>query len=334
MNEGSNRINAIIQSGIQKQLLSIILCALCFGCPLPQLKAAWLPPATLSFFPNTPSSIQGFVDNSGNAIIDWLDSGNNIIISSYYLYSTNTWSLPQTVTSETGLNSLPSITINAQGRAAALWVQQGSPDQLFISLYENGNWLPGTLVPAPVLIAGQSYETLSPNAIALDLFGNVIITYAIDDTNTNVTTIHTGILSANSWSFFTFSQSLPVGSISISPQIELDANGNGIINWATSGAAANVYGSNYVKSSQTFTNPPLTLFAGGSGSITNLQAVMTTGGIGLVGWNITPNGIYTSIYNGGWSPTAALIPNSSGLNVGSPSLAINNLTQAVLTFSN
>lgn len=285
----------------------------------------WSSPIALPINPET-SNIAGGIDPlSGNLEFIWLDTNSNQYLSSTYLYPDSNWSTPQVVVSATNITINPQAAINAAGTAIALWVTNNNT--LLAAIDTPAGWVSLGTVATATGIASFDQQP----AIAIDQQGNIVATFSQDNGDSTATVFVARYLSGG-WLVTPLGSDFGPISNNGTPTIALDLAGNGIIAWATNdGTNVGVYAANYLKSSLTV--PVTQLFFAPTGQV-NLAMAISPSGLGLVDWEIKPQGIYASIFNGSWSnPT--LIPNSLGdisSNNGPPS-SITNSGLASLVFN-
>jgi len=229
---------------------------------------------------------------NGDAIAVWVQGSEPIdLYSATYSASTNTWQNPELRETDDMSALLPSVSIDANGNAIAVWAQGGSI-------------LADRYVAATQTWQGiQMLETSSTEAaqprISMDDSGNAIAVW-----------LQNNDMVANRYDVASASWEGPVAldnsvSVASDPAISLDADGNAIAVWAQSG---DIFSNRYVIAGNAGWMEAQRIEPLGGGTAFTPQISTDSNGDAIVVWNeysgnIT-DGVYTNRYTAGTSSWA------------------------------
>lgn len=151
------------------------------------------------------------MDNNGNAIIIWYQTGNAALIMTEY--RNGAWSIPKILGELVNVSNGHSIAMNDLGNAIIVW---GTNDKLYMSEFINKVWTPATLVLTAVPANGPK--------IAIDNNGNGVLIW-FEAYNYN---IYSSELVQGEWNT---PKEIGVFSTSRAPELAMDDNGNAIVVW-------------------------------------------------------------------------------------------------------
>jgi mRNA-degrading endonuclease HigB of HigAB toxin-antitoxin module len=331
-------------------LLSFLcVCSLClFSCQNGQTGPvqAWTHPSSLSDNISPDGQDAEFpqvaMDNSGNAIIVWmqLDGSNWQIFKSEY--RNGTWTHPADLTDKINPDvqhaDIPQVAMDNNGNAIIVWEQyNGSVYQIFKSEYRNGTWTHPEDV-ADNISPDEEYA-YNPQ-VAMDDNGNAIIVWMQSDGSNdqifkseykNSTWTHPENLSDNI---------SPDGQAAYDPQVAMDNNGNAIIVWKQSdGSNRQIFKSEYRNSTWTHPENLSDNISSDGGRAEHPQVAMDNDGNAIIVWFQEVEAVYqvfmSQYLNNTWTHPSDLNDNISpdGQEAQSYQVAMDDNGNAIIVWS-
>jgi hypothetical protein len=228
------------------------------------------------------------MEANGNAWAVWSQNhGTDSIWASRYTAGVG-WGTAFTLESGSGAAYVPQIAIDASGNALAVWRQSdGTRPNIWASRYTGTAW------DAATLIETDDAGTATAPQIAVDASGAALAVWRQSDgTRNNIWANR--YLPGSGWGTATLIETDNTGN-AFSPQVAMDANGNGLAVWHQRDATRdNIWSNRYVAGVGW---GAATLVETDNGSASSAQIVIDSGGEATAIWNQHDGSVY-SIHSG------------------------------------
>ncbi|HHO76731.1 MAG TPA: hypothetical protein ENN05_09930 [Deltaproteobacteria bacterium] len=174
--------------------------------------------------------VQVAMDNNGNALIVWSQSGGSHHQIFKSEYRSGTWTHPQDVTEHISpdgpdATDSPQVAMDNNGNALIVWHQSdGSTNLIFKSEYRSGVWTHPQALTEYISLDGKYAE--SPQ-LAMDDSGNALIVW--EQHNGSNWQIFKSEYRSGAW---TDPSAVSEGGSVIDPQVAMDDSGNALIVWS------------------------------------------------------------------------------------------------------
>jgi hypothetical protein len=192
----------------------------------------WAPPVTISEVGQDAFAPRITVDNTGLATAVWTRSdGSNNVVQGSTSQNGGTWSSPVTISTAGQNTDTPDLTVDATGRAAAVWIRSdGSNNVVQGSTSQNG----GTWAP-PATLSDTGLDANSPH-ITVDINGYATAVWAGFDGSNPVVQAST---SRNGGPWSPVATLSDVGHDADSPRLTVDNKGLATAVWSRSDDSEN-----------------------------------------------------------------------------------------------
>lgn len=162
-----------------KKILISILFLLSYSTAL--YSQSWSPPANVSdpAFPVNPTGLPVFgVDANGNAFAVWssTESGMNVIRSSRFNASIDTWSSPELIGSANSADV--HVATTTDGKALAVWTNDTPTSTVYANIFDGTSWT-GEFI----LDTNPTYQIQFYPRVAVDTAGNAYVVWQVQGGN-------------------------------------------------------------------------------------------------------------------------------------------------------
>jgi hypothetical protein len=237
------------------------------------------------------------MDNSGNAVVVWsqLDSSSHMSLYARY-FSSGTWGAVTLLKTEAGDASSPSVAMDDNGNAMAVWKQtentmNGYHDHVYAKRFSSGAW-------EATISIGYDVGVFGPQ-VAMDDNGNAMAVWS----DFYGSAAGGQYISANRYSAGAWGKDAHISTewLSVSPQIVMDNQGNAMvvfegIDYNTQ--VAHIYADRFTTGAW----GTETLLQTGMGNAANPEIAMAGNGHAVAVWQAgdgSRSSIYASIYDAG-----------------------------------
>lgn len=192
-------------------------------------------------------------DPAGNAIAVWMQNGSPLIASlwgSRYDRASDRWDAPRLLeTDDSGTTSTPSLAVDAEGNAMALWPQSdGMRFNIWAARYDaaSDTWAP------PRRVELDNAGNANAEDVAMDGEGNAIAVWSQSDGTINDVWTNRYTRASNLWGTPMRLDIEDAGG-AVSPTVGTDAAGNAIAIWPqTEGNRSDMWASHYDRQTDTW----------------------------------------------------------------------------------
>ncbi len=272
------------------------------------------------------------IDGSGNALAVWQQADPNTGVSSVwanrYNADTNTWSAPSAL----GAGMQPQIVADHSGNALAVWnLYSGGIGSVWANRYTAGTgW--GTAAR----IESGATNSAGPPQIAIDAGGNAIAVWnRFDGGSRNNVWANRYTVATDTWGTAALIESGDAGTAE-SPQIAVDASGNGVAVWSYfDGARFNIMATHYNAGTNTW-GPAAVSLTASPGSANGAQIAFDAAGNAIAVWS-QEDGTRSSLWanrfepGGGWG-TAVLVESDDAGSANDPQIAFDGSGNATVVW--
>ncbi len=181
------------------------------------------------------------VDALGNAVAVWdqWDGMRSNIWSNRYVAGSG-WGTAQLIETDEGSASAPKIAVDAPGNAVVVWHQSDGPQHSILS----NRYVAGSGWGTAELIEADEGRAYSPK-IAVDALGNAVAVWHQWD-GMRYNTWSNRYVTGSGWGAAALIESNDIGTVD-SPQIAMDASGNGLAVWPQeNGSREDIWSNRYV----------------------------------------------------------------------------------------
>ena len=267
---------------------------------------------------------QVVIDTSGNALAVWqqFDGTTYSIFANRYSVGSGWGTAALIENDNTGGASDPQISIDANGNALAVWVQEGGPRRSIVAnryTAATNSWGTATLI--------ETDDTGNANVpqIAIDTSGNALAVWTQDDGTENSVFANRYTASNNTWGTAAVIETDNViGHSAGEPRIAIGADGNALAVWVQSdGTRDNIWANRFIAG--TGWGTAVLIETNNTGSAGAPQIALDASGNAIAVWQQsdgTRDNIWANRYTiaTGWG-TAALIETDNALNAGAVQIA-------------
>ena len=286
--------------------------------------AGWGTPVLIETFSGSDAfAPQIAIDGSGNALAVWQQADLTATVLSIwanrYDAATNTWGAASVI----GAGMQPQIVADNNGNALAVWNLYNGTGSVWANRYTAGT---GWGTAARVETGNTS--SAGPPQIAIDASGNALAVWdRFDGGSRNNIWANRYTASTNTWGTAALIETGNAGTAG-SPQIAVDANGNGVAVWPYfDGARYDIMATHYSADTNTWGPAAISLTAG-AGSGNAPQIAFDSTGNAVAVWTQqtgTRYDIWANRYTAstGWG-TAELIESDNAGNADNPQIAFDD----------
>ena len=271
------------------------------------------------------------IDGSGNALAVWQQVDPNTGVLSVwanrYDAVSNTWSTPSAL----GAGMQPQIVADSSGNALAVWNLYNGSGSVWANRYTAGT---GWGTAARIETGGTN--SAGPPQVAVDASGNALAVWnRFDGGSRNDIWANRYTAATNTWGTAVLIETGNAGGAE-TPQIAVDANGNGVAVWAYfDGARYDILATHYTASTNTWGPAALSLTASASSGASPQVAFDSTGNAIAV-WTQqagTRYDLWANRYTAGtgWG-TAVLIESDDTGSADDPQIAFDDSANAIVVW--